>query len=169
MYTCLMYYCFHRKQQDSSLLLTNPHSSSSSSLRTKVTTALNIANYIYTVSIIIHCYSVPDLLQPVIALLRDNLPTLLCNNLVTMRVAQFGYAWQDNGSLISNNTIYIISILIYVATPPINRLTPAIGTAQSLPAQSCNQVHQQLCSNPPISGVYWINTSGIHTIQVRYC
>ena len=57
-----------------------------------------------------------------------------------------------------------------IATPPINRLSPAIGTAQSLPAQSCNQVKQHLidnCNKPPISGAYWINGIQVY-VTVSY-
>ena len=55
-------------------------------------------------------YSVLILLQPVMAPLRDNLFTLLLNNLITL----FGSVRLDNGSLTSNITTSIISILIYV-------------------------------------------------------
>ena len=54
---------------------------------------------------ITHYYSVLNLLQCVTALLRDNLSTLLHNNLITL----FGSVRLDNGSLTSNITTFIIS------------------------------------------------------------
>ena len=62
---------------------------------------------IYSISLlpITHYYSVPNLLQCVTALLRDNLSTLLHNNLITL----FGSVRLDNGSLTSNITTSIIS------------------------------------------------------------
>ena len=97
-------------QQDSSLLLIDHHDDNSSrSLRNKVTTTLTtsttLSHYYLT-----HYYSVPNLQQPVIALLRDNLSTLLHNNLITL----FGSVRLDNGSLTSNITTSIISTLIYI-------------------------------------------------------
>jgi len=96
-------------QEDNSLLLTAHHNSnSSSSLRTKVTTTLTISNILYHYYLT-HYYSIPNLLQSVIVLLRDNLSTLLYNNLITL----FGSVTLDNGSLTSNITTSIIYILIY--------------------------------------------------------
>ena len=62
---------------------------------------------IYSISLlpITHYCSVPNLLQCVTALLRDNLSTLLHNNLITL----FGSVRLDNGSLTSNITTSIIS------------------------------------------------------------
>ena len=62
---------------------------------------------LYSISLlpITHYCSVPNLLQCVTALLRDNLSTLLHNNLITL----FGSVRLDNGSLTSNITTSIIS------------------------------------------------------------
>ena len=61
--------------------------------------------YHITTLLITHYCSVRSLLQCVTALLRDNLSTLLHNNLITL----FGSVRLDNGSLTSNITTSIIS------------------------------------------------------------
>lgn len=68
---------------------------------------LPLPNYPTGISLlpITHYCSVPNLLQCVTALLRDNLSTLLHNNLITL----FGSVRLDNGSLTSNITTSIIS------------------------------------------------------------